>query len=361
MVVRPSEGGAFGHVATLSRELARRNHEVAICGPHGAWKDLGVEVIELDIVRPISPPADLVALRRLAGIVRAFAPDVVHAHGSKGGVMARLARLATPRVPVVLTPHGYAFAGYFSRRSERFAYRSVETALARLASRVLCVCEAEARLAASVGPKRRIRVVHNGIEPPREVRPDPDLAALSDRGPVIVAITGLRSGKGDETLVRAFGALARAGLPGTLVIVGDGPERAAVEAESDAAGIADRVILLGERLDVFPILAASDIFVSPSWAESFPYSVLEAMAFGLPIVATDVGGVPEAIEDGATGLLVSPRDAAALERALGKLITDHDTARTLGAAANERMLARFTLSRMVERTLSVYTEVGVES
>lgn len=358
MVLRPSEGGAFGHVATLASGLAARGHEVAICGPHAAHREsLDVEVIELEIGRPIAPTADLMAVRRLAALLREREPDLVHAHGSKGGVMARLARAARPRVPLVLTPHGYAFAGHFSGRSERAAYRLTERLLAPLASRVLCVCEAEARLAASVGSPARTRVVHNGIEPPPRATPDPALAARRERGPVVSAITGLRPGKGDETLVAAFAGVARAHPEATLAIAGDGPERPRVEAEVAAAGLGDRVLLPGEVSDVDAVLAASDLFVLPSWAESFPYSVLEAMALGLPIVATDVGGVSEAIEDRVTGLLVEPRSSAALERAMLAMLGDRHRARALGAAARERMLARFTLSGMVAGTLAVYGEL----
>ena len=97
--------------------------------------------------------------------------------------MARLARRATRGVPLVFTPHGYAFAGYFSRASERIAFRAIERALSPRADRVLCVCEAEARLAAGVGARRRIRVVYNGIDPPDEPRPDPAILALKQAAP----------------------------------------------------------------------------------------------------------------------------------------------------------------------------------
>lgn len=358
MVLRPSEGGAFGHAASLASGLAARGHEVAICGPHGDHREgLDVEVIELEIGRPIAPAADLGAVRRLGAVLREREPDLIHAHGSKGGVMARLARVARPRAPLVFTPHGYAFAGHFSSRAERTAYRITERLLAPLASRVLCVCGAEARLAAGVGSGTRVRVVHNGIEPPAQIAPDAELAARRAGGPVVSAITGLRAGKGNETLVSAFAAVVRAHPEATLVIAGDGSERAEVEAEVAAAGLGDRVLLPGEVSDVYAVLAASDLFVLPSWAESFPYSVLEAMALGLPIVATDVGGVSEAVEDGVTGLLVEPRSSAALERAMLSVLDDRARARALGAAAQERALARFTLSRMIEGTLAVYGEL----
>jgi glycosyltransferase involved in cell wall biosynthesis len=358
MVIRPSEGGAFGHVTRLARGIAQQGHEVGICGPHSAHGDLGVETIELQIDRPLSVREDLTSIRSLRRVMRDWKPDLIHAHGSKGGVMARLAR---GRVPLVFTPHGYAFAGFFSSASERTAYRLIERALSPLASRVLCVCEAEARLAARVGSRKRIRVVHNGIEPPADVRPDPAIAALGSAGPVVCAVTGLRPGKGDETLVRAFADVVGSGRPGTLVVAGDGPERPGIETVLAELGIADRVRLLGNIADIYGLLVASDVFVLPSWAESFPYSILEAMMVGLPIVATDVGGISEAVEEGATGRLVPPRDAASLGRALAELLDDRKLATTLGRAAQDRARSRFSLSRMVADTLAVYLELGIKT
>jgi len=359
MVIRPSEGGAFGHVVSLARGLAEHGHEVALCGPHGAHGGLGVELLELDIQRPLSLRADVGSIRGLRRILRDYGPDLIHAHGSKGGVMARVARRAGVGAPLVFTPHGYAFAGHFSRRSERQAYRAIERALSPLASRVICVCQAEARLAASVGSRKRIRVVYNGIDAPPGVASDPTIAALP--GPVISAVTGLRPGKGDETLVEAFASFVESGRAGTLVIAGDGPEREPITRMIEAAGIAARVKLPGNVPDVFTLLAASDLFVLPSWAESFPYSVIEAMSVGLPIIATDVGGIGEAIEDGITGRLVAPRDARGLSAALADLHDERNLATRLGEAARERAQARFSLSRMVADTLAVYRELGVRA
>jgi glycosyltransferase involved in cell wall biosynthesis len=123
-------------------------------------------------------------------------------------------------------------------------------------------------------------------------------------------------------------------------------------------GIASSVHFLGLVDDVDGILFGSDLYVSPSWAESFPYSVLEAMGAARSIVATDVGGVGEAIEDGVTGRLVSPRDARALADAMIDLLVNREWGRSLGRAARERVIARFSSKAMVEGTIAVYGELG---
>jgi glycosyltransferase involved in cell wall biosynthesis len=359
IVCRASEGGTLEHLLGLVCGLVRADHEVVLCGPHERHRDrLGVAVVPLAMVRPISPYADVVAVGRLTRIIRNVRPDLIHAHGAKGAAIARVSRIASPRTPLVYTPHGFPFAGYHPT-GRLGAYRLVERALSPLANRILCVCKAEAGDAALISSESRIRVVYNGVDPPAEIEPDPEIVELARRGPVVTAVTGLREGKGNETLVRAFGRVAQARPEATLVIAGDGPERASVEAEVAAAGLAGRVRLPGGIADVYALLAASDVFVLPSWAEAFPYSVLEAMALGMPILATDVGGVGEAIEDARSGLLVPPRDEAALARGLARLLDDREMATALGNAAQARQRETFTLSGMIEGTLSVYGELSV--
>jgi glycosyltransferase involved in cell wall biosynthesis len=289
--------------------------------------------------------------------VRRYRADLVHAHGSKGGVMARLARIAAPGTPLVFTPHGFAFAGHFSRRVERGAYEAAERALAPLASRTICVCEAEARLARKVGAGRRVRVVRNGIDPPGEIAADPAVSALRANGPLVGVVSGLRPGKGLETMIEAIARLRGEGSNAQLVVAGEGSERLRLEQLAAGLGVADAVHLPGHSRDPYEFLAAVDVFALPSWAESFPYSVLEAMAVGLPIVATDVGGVAEAIEDGVSGLLVAPRDAASLALRTRSLLDHREDAGRLAEAARARRAERFSIEAMVAGMLDVYGEV----
>jgi glycosyltransferase involved in cell wall biosynthesis len=361
MVVRPSEGGAFEHVRSLARAISERGHEVAICGPHGHHRELGVELIELDIVRRPNPVSDMRAVGELIRIIRRFRPDLVHAHGSKGGVMARLARLRAPGIPLVFTPHGFAFAGHFSRGWETRAFRAAEWALAPLASRVICVCEAEASLARTVGAGARVRVVHNGIEPPTVLGVDPSIRALAANGPLVGVLSGLRPGKGLETMIEALSMVRAAGSAAQLVVAGEGVERPRLERLAGDLGVADAVHLVGVSADPYAFLGALDVFALPSWAESFPYSVLEAMAAGLPIVATRVGGVPEAIQTDVSGLLVEARSVDQLAHSVNAILEDPATAAKLGTAARERRAASFSLAKMVAGTLGVYGEVATSA
>jgi glycosyltransferase involved in cell wall biosynthesis len=352
MVIRAGEGGAFRHVADLSGALAARGYEVAVCGPHDA-AELPVPVLPLEMARAIVLGSDARASLGFARIVRDFEPDLVHAHGTKAGVVARVARLAKPGIPVVYSPHGYAFAGHFSGREQNL-YRSLESLVAPLATMVLCVCEAEARLARATGMNSRVRVVHNGIDPIDENGAG---AAANGAGPRVCATSGLRPGKGLDTLIEAMIEVVREVPDARLALAGGGPERPYLEAVATCNGVGDSVEWLGNLDDVIPLLTSSDVFVNPSWSESFPYSVLEAMAVGSPIVATDVGGCAEAIEDQVTGLLVPARDRVELAGALIGLLQASEHATALGARARERQRAAFTLERMVAGAIAVYDEV----
>jgi glycosyltransferase involved in cell wall biosynthesis len=358
MVNRVDEGGAFEHVSSLSRGVAEAGHEVAICGPlANRADDLSVEVLPFELARPLSPARDARSIADLARIFRRFRPDLIHSHGSKSGAIARMTRFARPGAPLVHTPHGYAFAGHFSSQRERTTFKWIERSLSPLTTRILCVCEAEAALAATVCAKHKIRVVHNGIDPPASITTNPELAGLRDSGPVICVVSGLRPGKGIETLIDSLPAVLSTTPNAKIVIAGGGSEHDRLRAQAERVGVASSVLTIGEVADVYGVLAAADLFVSPSWAESFPYSILEAMALSLPIIATDVGGVGEAIEDGATGLLVPARDSVALSAAISRLLAEAGLAARLGAAAASRLRERFLLGRMVERTLAVYGEL----
>jgi glycosyltransferase involved in cell wall biosynthesis len=355
---QPTDGGVGRHVRDLADGLSAAGHEVVLCSPaipDGVPGSVGH--VRLDLRRAVAPRADLAALLRLRTVLGEVRPDVVHAHSSKAGALARLARLASPRIPVVYTPHGFAFAGHFSSALERHAYRTVERLLMPLTSRIVCVCEAEARLARSLGVPDRVRVVHNGIGPAPPGAADERIAELSRRGPVVGTLSQLRPGKGLETLIAATPTVLASHPDAQFVIVGDGPGLPELRETARAQGVAGAVHFVGASTDPLPVLRGMDVFVQPSWAESFPYVILEAMSLGAAIVATNVGGVSEALVDGESGLLVPPRSDRALAAAVIGLVGDPGRRAELGAAALERVRL-FSRTAMIEQLTEVYEEVA---
>ncbi len=358
-VSQPTDGGVFRHVRDLVAGLPGHRFDVVVAGPFDRDDAalLGVPTVRLELVRAVSPARDARSVAAFARAVSGVRPDLIHAHSSKAGAVARLARVAHPRVPVVYTPHGYASAGFFPSRAARSAYGLAERVLAPLADRVICVCEAELRLAAELGRAGRTRLVHNGVATPgsTDVGVPEDVPDLSGGGPLLCAVSQLRPGKGVDTLLDAMPRVLDAMPTTRLLIVGDGVDRALLEARAKRFNHAVRFV--GSTTSVTGVMQMADVFVSPSWAESFPYTVLEAMAAGRPVVATDVGGVREAVLHGRTGLLVPPRDSIALADAIVALLSDPPRAAQLGAAARELVARRFTVERMVAETASVYLDL----
>ncbi len=359
-VYRPRTGGTFGHVRVLCAEQAALGHEVAACGPAGDTDgDFAVPLIEAGIPRDIAPAAAARAVGEVGRAYRSFEPDLIHAHGAQAGVVSRLARAARPRAPLVHTPHRYAFEDGFGRSVGNLALEGVERSLMPLATRVLCVCEAERAIAERIGARGRARVVYNGIEPlaPSPVRPD--LASFAVGGPLVVAVSELFARKGVEVLLRAMPAVRRANPEVRLIVAGDGPDRPEVESARDRLGVADYTLLAGHVDNVAGLLESADVYVNPALAEAFPYGVLEAMSVARPCVVTDAGGTAEAVVNGNSGLVVAPGDPVALADALNAVLRSPERARALGLAARERVLSRFSRRQMVEGTMAVYAELGI--
>ncbi len=363
LVHQPIDGGVGRHVADLATGLAKRGVEVTLCGPTRPEIEVSsqehIRYVMLEMSREVKPGADIAAVRKLAGIVRETRPDVIHAHSSKAGVLARLERISNMRTPLVYTPHLYSFASSFAAGAQRLAYREVERALAPLASRVVCVCEQEARLARAIGPTDRVRLVYNGVcAAPRETSPDARMLELSQRGPVVCAIALLHRRKGLDTLIAAAAEVLASHPDAQIAIWGDGPELHDLQAHAAALGISDAVHFLGLCPDPIAALAGADVFVHPALAEAFPYVILEAMSAGVPIVASDVGGIGEAVIDSESGVLVPPGESAPLAQALVELLANPDRRAQMGAQALERFERCFSMERMLDGVSDVYDEIS---
>ncbi len=361
LVHQPIDGGVGRHVSDLATGLAERAYDVTVCGPappKQALADERVHHVTVDLRRSVSPVVDMAALWGLARVIREVRPDIIHAHSSKAGAVTRLAHVLNHRIPVVYTPHLYSFASYFAHDFERFAYRQVERALAPLADRVVCVCEAEAQLARTVGPSDRVRIVYNGIESHDRGKVDPRMVELSSSGPVICAIALLQPRKGIETLIDATPGVLDGYPQAQIAIWGDGPSLTTLRNRASTLGVAHAVHFLGLCEDPLAALRGADVFVHPALAEAFPYVVLEAMSVGAPVVASGVGGVGEAVVDGESGILIAPGQVPALTKALLEMLADEDQRRRMGAAAQSRCKLRFSLEAMFDGLLGVYGEVS---
>ncbi|AIY17028.1 glycosyltransferase family 4 protein [Pimelobacter simplex] len=365
-LITQERGGPVDHAVDVAAELARRGHESHLVGPPGAVLDrasgLGVRVHPA----AMGGKRDLRGARAIARTLRTIAPDVVHLQDRRAGLVGRLLA-GRAAVPTVYTLHGVPdslaplvpgnLAVTAPRRGDRAAYLWAERVLAsRPRTAVATPCAALARYAREqVGaPAERVHVVPNGVAGSwLDAAPAPRTVPASGRVRA-VWVGLLQPVKRVDDLVRAT-----ARVPDLeLVLVGDGPERARVEAAVAATGTGDRVRLAGYLPDPAPVLRDADLFVLSSAAEASPMALLQAMACGVPPVATSVGGVPEVVRDGVDGLLVRPGDDEQWVAALGALVADAPRRRALGTAARARVAGHHRIDHTVAALVPIYEGVA---
>jgi glycosyltransferase involved in cell wall biosynthesis len=353
--------GAERSLRLLLRHLDRARVVPLFAGPaRGALVEAlaadGVPTLPLAFGPLRRVGAVLATVVRLVRLVRAHHVDLLHANGPQTNVPAGLAgRLAG--VPVV----------WHARNLIAGDMRDVDRALAPLATRIICNAEAiRRRFAGSRGWARSVTIV-NAVDT-REFHPGVPRApfrrelGVADGVPLVGIVGRIGLGKGHEHFVEAAVRLLRGGADAHFAIVGDplfdeDAWRAdALRRAVKEAGAEDRIRFLGYRRDVPEVMRGLDVLVLASDAEPCGRVLFEAMASGTAVVATDSGGTPEIVRDGREGLLVPPRDPAALARAVGALVGDAALRARLGTAGVARVAAEFTIERYVARTEAVYAE-----
>jgi glycosyltransferase involved in cell wall biosynthesis len=367
-------GGAPQNLLAIAGELDPDRYEVSVvCGTgdasEGSLMDRatarGIPVRVLPgLQREIAPAQDLLTFWRLFRWIRRGGYQIVHTHISKAGVLGRLAAAAAG-VPVVLhTYHGDVFRSYFSPFRSRILL-AFEQAAAAFSDRLIEVSRAtqDRHVAYGIARPDRFTVIPNGIDLTPYDRTPPEARAiraqlgLPPEAPVIGTVAMLVPVKRLDVLLAAMETLLRARPDALLVIVGDGGLRPALQQRAEAPPLSGRVHLLGLRDDVPDLLPAFDVFALSSDDEGYPTSLIEAMAAGRPVVATDVGGVPEVVSRDESGLLVPRRDPDRLADALRSLLDAPDRARAMGLKGRRIARERFDVRRMVARTEALYQEL----
>lgn len=354
LITRAEHGGAQVHVLELLRGISHRFEVHLGVGEEGflteeaRWLGVKVHLIP-NLVQPLNPSKDLKALWEIRRLIRSLRPRLVHLHSSKAGLLGRLAAVLVG-TPAIFTAHGWAFTDGVSWKRKALAVPS-EWLAARLGGRIITVSQNDYDLALRyrVASRQQMTVVHNGI-------PDVPYRARPEAEPVrIVMVARFTPPKDHVLLLRALAGLKE--LAWELELIGDGPLLGRVRAEAERLGLLKRVRFLGARRDVAERLSKAQVFVLASNWEGLPLSILEAMRAGLPVVASDVGGVREAVIEGETAFLVPRGDKAALRSRLQQLITNASLRVEMGQAGRKRFEERFTFEFMLEKTLEVYETV----
>ncbi len=348
-------GGAEKIVVSLANGMVE-SHEVSVCcvkriGELGAELDERVRVFCLDK----GEGNDYLLPVRLARLLRRHRIDVVHTHSwgvfLEGGLAGLLAR-----TPLVLhTVHGpyMEYPASFSSRLKIGLRHAVEWVVARRFHRIVTVSDdirGYIEKSIHVAPGRLL-TLHNGIPVASRPAERPPREAVT-----FMSVGRLAAVKNHPMMLRAFHDVARRHPDVRLVIVGDGPERSAIEREIERTRMADRVTVTGFRRDIDTVLAEADVFVLTSRYEGISVALLEAMRSGLPVIGTSVGGIPETVVDGKTGLLVGPEDHEGLVEAMSALATSPELRERMGAEGYDYFVGGFSRDAMLARYETLYIQ-----
>jgi glycosyltransferase involved in cell wall biosynthesis len=327
-------------------------------------KDRGIKVIPMpSLVRKIDPVQDLRAFFCLWRLMIQERPSIVHTHTSKPGILGRwAAKMAS--VPIIVhTPHGHVFYGHFGPLASRF-FLLVEWLMAFITDRVVALSEGERNdyIALSVSNPDKIVTIHSGVEIDRYMKTEVNIAdkkrslRLNPKRLVVGTVGWLLPIKGPMHLLRAMSFVWQSHPETDLVYVGKGDLEKELREEAFRMGVSERVSFLGWRDDVPEIMQVLDVFVLPSLNEGMGRVLVEAMAAGKPIVASNVGGIPDLIIQGENGLLVPAGDAEALAGGIEFFITNPEKRREMGERGR-KMAVRYGSDSMVQKIDQLYREL----
>ena len=378
LIARLNVGGPAVQAITLTHELDRYGFKTLLAkGMEGEREGnmdrlaerLQVTPVEIpSLRRKISPLTDLRALRAVRRLIRDFQPSVLHMHTAKAGTIGRLAAALSGRHRpelVVHTFHGHVLTGYFSKRAER-VFTWIERFLAKRTDVLIAVSD-EVRddlVALGIAPADRIRVVHLGFDlMPFDLRSDARSAARSamrarlgveDAASLVTLVARLVPIKRVDVFLHAAALIAQDHPDVRFCIAGDGELADDLKGSAAARSLGERIVWPGFIDDMPALLAASDVVALTSDNEGTPVSLIEALAAGVPVVGTRVGGVPSVVQDGQTGLLASRAGAPAVATAITRLLDDPAFATELSEAGRRDVITRFSLHRLVDDIVQVY-------
>lgn len=359
-------GGGERYLELLFERLDRtRYRPILICPEPGSFVGrMEARGVETHVVH-LAPLFNPLALWRLTRLLAREDVCILQTHGARANFYGRIAgRLAG--VPVVISTVHNSLKDYEVRSSTRWIYRAALRMTHRLVDRIICVSDANRRDLIDECPAAgtKSQTVHNGVDPSAfPAQPDRQKVRLElgiGAAPLLVTIARLTEAKGHRYLLEALPGLLHTWPKLCCLFVGEGELHDGLCRQAIELGVDRACRFVGVREDIADILVAADLFVLPSLSEGFPFVLLEALAMGCPVIASNVNGVPELIADRKTGLLVPARDSKALACAVRDMLSDPATASRMGAAGQTVVRAQFTADRMVANTTAIF-DAAVQS
>ena len=353
-----TNGGAQEHLFSLLSRLDTTRYEASVVALSAGSAVRKLERAGFDVT-VIDDPDDAHAIRALTAHLALIRPDVIHTHMYRADVVGTKAALALVekghrRPYVVSTVHSSRIRSAEDRELIRRLTPSMDQLIA--VSRSI-----ERKIAGEHRTGAPVRLIYNGVDLERYDHQEPCCTLHEEYGmepgsQIVGVVARLEPEKGHQTLIEAWPHVLRKVPSAYLLIVGEGSRRDFLEQLAAAHMVAHRVIFTGRRDDIPAVTAALDVAVLPSWREAQGLSILEAMALSRPVVASDVGGIPEMVENGVTGLLVEHDNPVALAGAIVRLLTDHGFADTIARAGHDLVHDRFCIELMVKAIEQIYDE-----
>ncbi|MBI5187452.1 MAG: glycosyltransferase family 4 protein [Nitrospirae bacterium] len=369
LITRLDRGGSVKIFLNLIKALKANSIEVVMASGPSILPEEDPEVFSRanevkfylvpNLVRDINPVKDIKAFFEILFILRSEKPDVLHTHTSKAGFLGRIAGKLSGVRAVVHTPHGHVFYGYFNRILS-YVFLLLERLATIFTDKIIALTERERQeyIRFRIAGGEKIQTIHNGIHIERflsvsdkkkvreELGINPSLALIGWVGRLVDV-------KGCEYFIDAAVFIKTRFRDSVFIIAGDGPLRDFLEKKTEAIGILDSVYFLGYRTDIPDIIASIDLLVISSLNEGLGLVAIEAMASARPVVATNVGGLPEVVIDGKCGFIVPPGNPQSIADAVLKILTDHHLKEKMGIEARERAQI-FDFKNTVKETITLY-------
>ncbi len=345
LITRLDTGGSAENAVITSTCLNREKYDMLLIYGRSEEtpRDFQFRSMEMpNLVRNISPITDIGAFISLYKLFKKEKPDILHTHSSKAGFLGRWAGWLAGVPRIIHTPHGHVFYGYEFGPLKAAFYLWLERISALITYKLVALTDGEKQesLACGVGKDEQWTIIHSGVDT-HVCLPCGDAAARKEMGIpqnalVIGTVARLEPVKGVRFLIECFPTVMYAGNPNVhLVIAGDGQERKMLEALTKKLDIFRSVTFLGMRSDISKVMSTMDIYVQPSLNEGMGKTIIQAQASGLPVVATRVQGIPNAVKEHETAILVAPGDAQALARGILALVNAPETRKCYGIRAKE--------------------------
>lgn len=361
-VITKSEiGGAQTHLMEVVRYMHRAGHDVSVVTGTAGWLTneltaIGVDYEVLpDLVREINPAKDIKTINSICHILEDKQPDIIHCHSSKAGIVGRIAG-AIKNIPAVFTAHGWAFTSGVSP-AKRIIYAAIEHMMLGITKKVICVSEFDRQLAKRwfLHNYNRVVTVHNGIV---DKTFNSNIVREYSLPLKLVSVARFSHQKNNMELIKAVEQINKLYSDNLqLNMVGDGPLLSEAQAYVTLYKLENDMYFLGSRTDVDDILNQNDIFCLISNYEGLPISIIEAMRAGMPIIASDVGGVNELVQDGVNGFLIPRGNISELVEKLKYILEHKELIKFMGEASRKIYEEEYTADRMNQKILSVYNEV----